>query len=94
LLKEIEGDTPRGIYAGVLGYLDVGGGGDFSVVIRTAVRWDDEADEGRDVWRIGAGGAVTSQSTPEGEFDEMRVKLAATLGGFAADPEHAAYPMA
>ncbi len=43
LLKELEG-RERGVYSGVVGYLDVGGGGDFSVVIRSAVRWDD--DEG------------------------------------------------
>lgn len=39
LLRALE-DRPRGIYSGVLGYLDVGGGGDFSVVIRSAFRWD------------------------------------------------------
>ena len=39
LLQEIEG-KPRGVYSGLVGYLDVGGGGDFSVVIRSAVRWD------------------------------------------------------
>lgn len=31
---------PRGVYSGVVGYMDVGGGGDFSVCIRSAVRWD------------------------------------------------------
>ena len=39
LLTEIESQRPRGLYSGVLGYLDVGGGGDFSVVIRTAFRY-------------------------------------------------------
>ena len=39
LLHDLE-SHPRGIYSGVLGYLDIGGGGDFSVVIRSAVRWD------------------------------------------------------
>jgi para-aminobenzoate synthetase len=37
ILRDIE-QRPRGIYSGILGYMDVGGGGDFSVVIRTAVR--------------------------------------------------------
>ena len=69
ILKELE-NKPRGIYSGVLGYLDVGGGGDFSVVIRTASRWKDEGD----VWRVGAGGAITSLSEPEAEWDEMVVK--------------------
>lgn len=72
LLKEIEGGVPRGIYSGVLGYLDVGGGGDFSVVIRTAVQWKGET-------RIGAGGAVTALSTPEGEYEEMLAKRESCL---------------
>ena len=41
ILRSLE-TRPRGIYAGVLGYMDVGGGGDLSVVIRSAVRWDDD----------------------------------------------------
>ena len=41
ILQDLEmGD--RGVYSGVVGYIDVGGGGDFSVVIRSAVRWDDD----------------------------------------------------
>ena len=57
LLKDIENQRPRGLYSGVIGYLDVGGGGDFSVVIRTAFKWSNEAK-----WRVGAGGAVTALS--------------------------------
>lgn len=93
LLQSLE-QGPRGIYSGVLGYLDVGGGGDFSVVIRTAVRWDrvdgeadgEPADEAElkealdtDEWIIGAGGAVTSLSTEEGEWEEMCAKMRSTL---------------
>lgn len=77
LLTEIEGGSRRGIYSGVLGYMDVGGGGDFSVVIRTAYKW---ADDG--VWYIGAGGAVTVLSTPEGEFAEMGAKKDSSLAAF------------
>lgn len=39
ILRTLE-PRPRGVYSGVVGYMDVGGGGDFSVVIRSAVRWD------------------------------------------------------
>lgn len=75
LLKEIEGGKARGLYSGVVGYLDVGGGGDFSVVIRTAYRWDDsDDDEGEGVWRVGAGGAITSLSEREAEWEEMMGK--------------------
>ena len=80
LLQSIEQQKPRGVYSGVVGYMDVGGGGDFSVVIRSAVRWDDEQKEGGDdEWTIGAGGAVTSLSTEEGEWQEMLAKLKSTL---------------
>jgi para-aminobenzoate synthetase len=82
LLTEIEGKA-RGIYSGVLGYFDVGGGGDFSVVIRTAFKWDDEG-----VWRIGAGGAVTVLSSPMAEFEEMDLKRQSCLPlfGHRRDP--------
>ncbi|KAE9980972.1 hypothetical protein BLS_008033 [Venturia inaequalis] len=87
ILQDIEEHIPRGIYSGVIGYLDVGGGGDFSVVIRTAWKWsgDDTFDEEHgewEVWRAGAGGAVTSQSTPEGEAEEMLTKLASFTAAF------------
>lgn len=70
LLKDIEGGKPRGLYSGVVGFLDVGGGGDFSVVIRTAFKWDDEGDD----WRVGAGGAITALSNAEAEWEEMITK--------------------
>ncbi|KAL9003987.1 MAG: hypothetical protein Q9188_003172 [Gyalolechia gomerana] len=89
LLRQIEEERPRGIYSGVVGYMDVGGGGDFSVVIRSAFRWDSdttvEQQDGRgkrDTWNIGAGGAITSLSTEEGEWEEMMAKLGSTLQMF------------
>lgn len=91
ILQVIEGHQERSLYSGVVGYMDVTGAGDWSVTIRTMFRWDDEeapADEAagetepRDVWRIGAGGAVTILSTPEGERDEMFTKLAGPMGVF------------
>ncbi|KAI4124278.1 MAG: hypothetical protein LQ338_004898 [Usnochroma carphineum] len=89
LLREIEGRQPRGIYSGIVGYMDVGGGGDFSVVIRSAFRWDSDTvseekndHEKRDTWTVGAGGAITSLSTEEGEWEEMAAKLESTLRMF------------
>ncbi|KAL8995066.1 MAG: hypothetical protein Q9169_005135 [Polycauliona sp. 2 TL-2023] len=88
LLREIEEQKPRGIYSGVVGYMDVGGGGDFSVVIRSAFRWDSDTKchtdrrENRDKWTVGAGGAVTALSTEQGEWEEMVAKLGSTLRMF------------
>lgn len=72
-LSSIE-NRKRGIYSGAMGYLDLGGGGSFSVLIRTAFTSSDDKDE-KQLWRIGAGGAVTTLSTAEGEWDEMLTKL-------------------
>ena len=74
----------RGVYSGVVGYLDVGGRADWSVTIRSMFRWDDErpGDGADEVWRVGAGGAVTILSTPRGETDEMLTKLCGPLGVF------------
>lgn len=87
ILQGLE-QKPRGIYSGVLGYLDCGGGGDFSVVIRTAYSWDDEDQLDSDgsvtkSWYVGAGGAVTAQSTLQGEWDEMLAKADTILNAFA-----------
>ncbi|EAW08639.1 aminodeoxychorismate synthase pabA [Aspergillus clavatus NRRL 1] len=80
-LSSIE-NRKRGVYSGVMGYLDLGGGGSFSVLIRTAFTCSqDQEDE--QLWRIGAGGAVTTLSTPEGEWDEMLTKLRTVCGIFA-----------
>ncbi|KAK4550473.1 hypothetical protein LTR36_000052 [Oleoguttula mirabilis] len=74
LLQTIEGGDARGLYSGVLGYFDVGGGADFSVVIRTAFRWNEE------LWRVGAGGAITALSRPDDEWEEMLAKRESLLG--------------
>lgn len=76
LLKTTEDEEPRGLYSGVVGYFDVGGGGDFSVVIRSAFKW-----QGED-WCVGAGGAVTSLSDPEAEWQEMLAKRENVLRAF------------
>ncbi|PGH04764.1 aminodeoxychorismate synthase [Helicocarpus griseus UAMH5409] len=80
LLQKIEGKK-RSIYSGVMGYLDASGGAAFSVLIRTAYSWSKVTDE-KEIWRVGAGGAVTALSTPQGEWDEMVTKLETVLGVF------------
>ncbi|KAE8145604.1 ADC synthase [Aspergillus avenaceus] len=80
-LRAIE-SRKRGIYSGVMGFLDLGGGGSFSVLIRTAFTCsDDDANDQK--WRIGAGGAVTILSTADGEWEEMLTKLTTVCGVFA-----------
>ena len=78
LLQEIE-KKPRSIYSGVLGYIDVSGKGDFSVLIRCMYKWDDERNPDGTTWNIGAGGAVTTLSTEHGEWEEMLTKLQSTF---------------
>lgn len=80
ILRTLEGGRERSVYSGVVGYMCASGRGDWSVTIRSLFRWEDEQnndDEGgaTELWRIGAGGAVTALSTPEGEAEEMFTKL-------------------
>lgn len=68
----------RAIYSGVMGFLDLGGGGSFSVLIRSAFTCSagsDYTEKKLQTWRIGAGGAITTLSTADGEWDEMLTKL-------------------
>jgi para-aminobenzoate synthetase component 1 len=62
----------RGIYAGSLGYFDLGGGMDWSVVIRSFV-----LQEGR--CYFGVGGAVVADSDPRAEYRESMAKAQALL---------------
>ncbi|KAJ5107598.1 hypothetical protein N7456_004273 [Penicillium angulare] len=81
-LDRIEG-RKRGIYSGVMGYLDLGGGGSFAVMIRMAFTCGSSDAERQQIWRIGAGGAITTLSTAEGEWQEMLTKLR-TVGNIFA----------
>ena len=98
ILQNLE-DSSRNIYSGVFGYWCVGGGGDWSVVIRSCFKYDDQTDTPSDdvhrtfatanaadkeEWVIGAGGAITALSDPEAEWNEMIVKLQSALGAFGA----------
>jgi len=95
ILQTLE-DNNRGIYSGVFGYWDVGGGGDWSVVIRSCFKYDDQPrdvdvdcnDCETETWTIGAGGAITALSDPNSEWDEMLIKLRSVLGIFEAAPRH------
>ncbi|KAL1974230.1 hypothetical protein VTN31DRAFT_5790 [Thermomyces dupontii] len=82
-LQRIEARS-RGIYSGVMGYLDLGGAGSFSVLIRTASTCynDDDSGDRPETWTLGAGGAVTVLSTPDGEWEEMQTKLRTVVNVF------------
>jgi para-aminobenzoate synthetase len=86
ILRTLE-DDQRGVYSGVFGYWDVGGGGDWAVTIRSCFKYDmqmgsDVHDSHGDVWTIGAGGAITALSDPEAEWEEMMLKLQGVLRAF------------
>jgi para-aminobenzoate synthetase len=82
-LDRIEG-WKRGVYSGVMGYLDLGGSGTFSVMIRTAFSYSNHEEDAAkpEEWRLGAGGAITILSTPQGEWDEMITKLRTVVSIF------------
>lgn len=68
---------PRGVYSGALGYLGFDGQADLSVVIRTAVRMDDQLS-------VGAGGAIVLASDPDAEVAERDLKARSVLGAWDA----------
>lgn len=91
ILHDLEAHEPRGIYSGVSGYWSVFDEGDWSVVIRSAFKYSGEQKKasaansgsiGGDIWRIGAGGAITILSDPEDEWEEMSIKLTSALQAF------------
>jgi anthranilate synthase component 1 len=71
LIDEHE-STRRNAYAGCAGYIGLDGTMDMALIIRTAVRAG-----ARTAIRAGAG--VVAGSTPEGELQECRAKLAAMV---------------
>ncbi|WP_078315842.1 anthranilate synthase component I [Mycobacterium sp. D16Q16] len=76
LIEEVE-LTRRGLYGGVLGYLDFAGNADFAIAIRTALFKDGHA-------YVQAGGGVVADSTGEYEYNEARNKATAVLNAIAA----------
>ena len=71
LIESLE-HVRRGVYAGALGYLDLRGGLDLSVVIRTLVCKDGRA-------HLHVGGGVVADSSPEDEYLESLDKARAPL---------------
>jgi len=75
LIDELE-PVRRGLYGGVVGYLDLAGDMDFAIAIRTALLRDGVA-------HVQAGAGIVADSVPEREDEECRNKAAAVLRAVA-----------
>jgi anthranilate synthase component 1 len=76
LIEELE-PTRRGVYGGVVGYLDFAGDADTAIAIRTAVVRDGVA-------YVQAGGGIVADSDPVAEDNECLNKAGAVLAAIAA----------
>jgi anthranilate synthase component I len=76
LIEEVE-KTRRGLYGGVVGYLDFAGNADFAIAIRTALMRDGTA-------YVQAGGGVVADSNGPYEYTEATNKARAVLNAIAA----------
>ena len=76
LIEEVE-VTRRGLYGGVVGYLDFAGNADFAIAIRTALMRDGTA-------YVQAGGGVVADSNGPYEYTEAANKAKAVLAAIAA----------
>ena len=76
LIEEVE-KTRRGLYGGVLGYLDFAGNADFAIAIRTALMRGGTA-------YVQAGGGVVADSNGPYEYNEAANKARAVLNAIAA----------
>ena len=71
IIRELE-TTPRGIYAGAIGYLDFAGNLDFCIAIRSVVL------EGGQAF-VQAGAGIVADSNPTAEYEETRDKARAMI---------------
>jgi para-aminobenzoate synthetase component 1 len=84
ILDALEPD-PRGFYAGALGYFDLRGGADLSVVIRTLVLREGRAE-------LHVGGGIVADSDPAAEYQESMDKARALLLALEAADQEGASP--
>ncbi len=71
IIEELE-DTKRGLYSGTIGYFTPNGDFDFNVVIRSILY-----NQPEEYVSFSVGGAITSQSVPEKEYQECLLKAKA-----------------
>jgi len=71
IIKELE-PSPRGLYAGAVGYLDFAGNLDFCIAIRTMIMSNGKA-------YVQAGAGIVIDSNPTAEYEETRDKARALV---------------
>ena len=82
ILDSLEGG-PRGVYSGAIGYFSLNGATDLAVAIRTLVT--STRGDGTAELTLGVGGAITADSDPEDEYEEIRTKAFGVLSTLGAD---------
>ncbi|MGO4119515.1 aminodeoxychorismate synthase component I [Arthrobacter sp. YAF16] len=75
--------APRGVYSGAIGYFSLSGATDLAVAIRTLVVAAG-ADRGTTL-SLGVGGAITADSSPQEEYEEIRTKAFGVLSALGAE---------
>ena len=73
---------PRGIYSGAIGYFSLNAATDLAVAIRTLVIND--GGDGTVELSLGVGGAITADSVPDDEYEEIRTKAFGVLSTLGA----------
>ena len=81
ILDRLEG-APRGVYSGAIGYFSLNGAADLAVAIRTLVLTDRAG--GGTALSLGVGGAITAESSPQEEYEEIRAKAFGVLSALGA----------
>ncbi|MEO3941505.1 aminodeoxychorismate synthase component I [Paenarthrobacter nicotinovorans] len=81
ILDQLE-SGPRGIYSGAVGYFSLNAATDLAVVIRTLVV-NPDGTGGRTL-TLGVGGAITSDSVADDEYEEIRTKAFGVLSALGA----------
>jgi anthranilate synthase component 1/para-aminobenzoate synthetase len=82
ILDRLEG-APRGVYSGAIGYFSLNGATDLAVAIRTLVL-NGRAGGGTGL-SLGVGGAITADSSPQEEYEEIRTKAFGVLSALGAE---------
>ena len=83
ILDVLEDGRARGLYSGAVGYFSATGAADLSVVIRTLVMGS-AATPGTWNLSLGVGGAITADSSPQEEWDEVRTKAFGVLSALGS----------